>query len=100
MNKNGLYYKIAFHSQKLHNVCNTYYHCYLRLQFIENKKIIKIKCTEGFMTLQHHQSIDFCYSCIKKHSERNMFNVVLQNKKKIGCIIASKELMSKLPELD
>ena len=49
----------------------------------------------------HNPSIYlFVIHIVKKHSERNMFNVVLQNKKKIGCIIASKELMSKLPELD
>ena len=33
MNKNGLYHKIAYHSQKLHKV--------LRLHSIENKKIIR-----------------------------------------------------------
>ena len=47
-----------------------------------------------------NQYIFFVIHIVKKHSERNMFNVVLQNKKKLGYIIASKELMSKLPELD
>ena len=50
-----------------------------------------------FATSSVNRFLLFMY---KKNSERNMFNVVLQNKKKIGCIIASKELMSKLPELD